>query len=53
MPVRCFYSIYYADGGYEKVFRYEDMVACRLGSKKTRVIKEHKLTEKGWVVRDL
>ena len=46
-----YYDVYYINGDYERVFRFEDMIACKFGNKKTKVIKEYKLTEKGWKVR--
>lgn len=48
-----YYAISYIDGGYERVFRFEDMVACKFGSRKVKSIKEYKLTEKGWITKEL
>ena len=52
MPIH-YYDITYADGGYEQVYRYEDLVACKQGGRKIKTIKEYKYTEKGWLVKPL
>lgn len=43
-----YYDIYYADGGYEQVYRHEDMLACKLGRRKVKSIKYRRYTENGW-----
>ena len=43
-----YYDIYYADGGYEQVYRHEDMLACKLGKRKVKSIKHREYTVNGW-----
>ena len=43
-----YYDIYYADGGYEQVYRQEDMLACKLGERKVKSIKYREYTVNGW-----
>ena len=46
--ITSYYDVYYADGTYERVWRQEDMLACRFGSKKIKSIKYRRYTENGW-----
>ena len=48
-----YYDINYANGDCERVYRFEDMVACKLGSKEIKSLKEYKLTKEGWKVRTI
>lgn len=50
MPIP-YYTICYVDSTYERVWREEDMLACKLGKKKIKSIKYYKYTESGWKVR--
>ena len=50
MPIP-YYTICYADSTYERVWREEDMLACKLGNKKIKSIKYYKYTVSGWKVR--
>lgn len=47
MPTH-YYEIYYEDGSYEQVYRYEDYIACQQSHKKIRKSVEHRLTNEGW-----
>ena len=48
-----YYEVYYADNSSEKIYRYEDLVACKRSNKKIKVIKEYTLTTKGWITKTL
>lgn len=43
-----YYDIYYADGGYEQVYREEDMLACKMSGRRIKSIKYRRYTDEGW-----
>lgn len=37
-----YYDIFYSNGESERVYRYEDMLACRFGSKKVKRVTRYR-----------
>ena len=48
-----YYDVYYINGDYERLWRQEDMLACRFGNKNVKSIKHYTLTKDGWKVRTI